>query len=143
MVGNYEAKIIYYSFAYYFRRNLSSFGIIAKCISNWQIIVQQVRCYSKILFVCMYVCTYVCTYIYMYIYIYIYGTAQFELEARVQVTCMYFVAPLEYFSKSCVSVDNCTRILRAIHAHVTSPNMLAYVRACTHITMYGRLHKEF
>ena len=61
----------------------------------------------------------------------IYGTAQFKLEARVQLTRVYFVAPLEYFSKSCVSVDNCTRILRAIHARVTLPNMLAYIRART------------
>ena len=59
----------------------------------------------------------------------LYGTAQFKLEARVRVTRVYFVAPLEYFSKSCVSVDNCTRISRAIHARVTSPNMLAYIRA--------------
>ena len=55
-----------------------------------------------------------------------YGTAQFKLEARVRVTRMCFVAPLEYFSKSCVSVDNCTRISRAIHARVTSP----YMHAC-------------
>ena len=71
------------------------------------------------------------------------GTAQFKLEARVQVTRVYFVAPLEYFSKSSVSVDNCTRISRAIHAHVTSPNMLAYVRACTHVTMLAHSRKEF
>ena len=56
--------------------------------------------------------------------IYIYGTAQFKLEARMRVTRVCFVAPLEYFSKSCVSVDNCTRISRAIHARVTSPYML-------------------
>ena len=55
-----------------------------------------------------------------------YGTAQFKLEARVRVTRVCFVAPLEYFSKSCVSVDNCTGILRAIHARVTSP----YMHAC-------------
>ena len=59
-----------------------------------------------------------------------YGTAQFKLEARVRVTRVCFVAPLEYFSKSCVSVDNCTGISRAIHAPVTSPYMLAYVRTC-------------
>ena len=72
-----------------------------------------------------------------------YGTAQFKLEACVWVTRVYFVAPLEYFSKSCVSVDNCTRILRAIHARVMSPSMLAYVRACTHVTMHARSRKEF
>ena len=55
-----------------------------------------------------------------------YGTAQFKLEARVRVTRACFVAPLEYFSKSCVSVDNCTRISRAIHARLTSP----YMHAC-------------
>ena len=55
-----------------------------------------------------------------------YGTAQFKLEARVRVTRVCFVARLEYFSKSCVSVDNCTRISRAIHARVTSP----YMHAC-------------
>ena len=56
---------------------------------------------------------------------------------------MYFVAPLEYFSKSCMSVDNCTRVSRAIHARVTSPNMLAYVHASTHVTMHARSRKEF
>ena len=61
---------------------------------------------------------------------------------------MYFVAPLEYFSKSCVSVDIFTGILRAIHAHVTSPYMLANVLharmlQCTHVTMHERSHKEF
>ena len=71
-----------------------------------------------------------------------YGTAQFKLEVRVQVTCMYFVAPLEFFSKSSVSVDNCTRMSQAMHAHVTLPNMLAYVRACTHVTMFARTHME-
>ena len=59
-----------------------------------------------------------------------YGTARFKLEARVRVTRVYFVAPLEYFSNSCVSVDNCMRISRAIHARMTSPNMLTYVRMC-------------
>ena len=72
-----------------------------------------------------------------------YGTAQFKLEARVRVTRIYFVAPLKYFSKSCVSVDNCMRISHAIHAHVTLPNMLTYVRACTHVTMHARSRKEF
>ena len=59
-----------------------------------------------------------------------YGTAQFKLEARVRVTRVCFIAPLEYFSKSCVSVDNCTGISRAIHAPVTSLYMLAYVCMC-------------
>ena len=72
-----------------------------------------------------------------------YGTARFKLEARVQVTRMYFVAPLEYFSKSCVSVENCTRISQAIHARMTSPNMLAYVRAWTHITIHAHSLRNF
>ena len=72
-----------------------------------------------------------------------YGTAQFKLEARVWVTHVYFITPLEYFSKLCVSVDNCTRISRAIHARVMSPNILAYVRACTHVTMHAHSRKEF
>ena len=57
-------------------------------------------------------------------------TCDIALHARVRVTRVCFVAPLEYFSKSCVSVDNCTGISRAIHAPVTSPYMLAYVRTC-------------
>ena len=72
-----------------------------------------------------------------------YGTARFKLEARVRVTRAYFVTPLEYFSKSCVSVDNCTRISRAIHARVKSPNMLAYVRAWTHVTMHAHSLRNF
>ena len=72
-----------------------------------------------------------------------YGTARFKLEARVRVTRMYFVAPLEYFSKSCVSVDNCTRISQAIHARMTSPNMLAYVHAWTHVTMHAHSLRNF
>ena len=62
----------------------------------------------------------------------IYGTAQFKLEACVRVTRVCFVAPLEYFSKSCVSVDNCTGISRAIHAPVTSPYLLECVRTYVH-----------
>ena len=67
-----------------------------------------------------------------------YGTAQFKLETRMQVTRECFIAPLEYFSKSCVPVDNCTRISRAIHARVMSPYMLAYIRACTDVAMHTR-----
>ena len=33
-----------------------------------------------------------------------YGTARFKLVARVRVTRVYFIAPLKYFSNSCVSV---------------------------------------
>ena len=62
-----------------------------------------------------------------------YGTVQFKLEACVRVTRVCFIAPLEYFSTSCVSVDNCMRISCAIHTHVTLPYMLAYVHACTHV----------
>ena len=75
--------------------------------------------------------------------IFYYGTARFKLEARVRVTRVYFVAPLEYFSKSCVSVENCTRILRAIHARMTSPNMLAYVRSWTHVTIHTHSLRNF
>ena len=60
---------------------------------------------------------------------FIYGTAQFKLVC--------FVAPLKYFPKLCMSVDNCTRILHAIHAHVTSPYIFAYIRAYTHVTMHA------
>ena len=67
------------------------------------------------------------------IYHIVYGTAQFKLEAHVQVTHVLFRSSLEYFSKSCVFVDNCTRILLAIHGRVMSPDMLVYVRACTHL----------
>ena len=56
---------------------------------------------------------------------------------------MYFVAPLEYFSKSYVSVDNCMRISHVIHARVMSPYMLAYARACMHVTMYARSRRNF
>ena len=62
----------------------------------------------------------------------IYDTAQFKLEARMWVTRVCFVAPAKYFSKSCMSVGNCTTISHAIHACVMSPYMPAYVRACTH-----------
>ena len=78
-----------------------------------------------------------------YNYIDLYGTAQFKLEARVWVTRMYFVAPLEYFSKSCVSVDIGTGVSRAIYARVTSPYMLADVRAFVHVTMHARSCKKY
>ena len=51
---------------------------------------------------------------------YIYGTARFKLQARVRVTRVRFTVRYEHFSKSCVSVGNCTGILRAMHARVMS-----------------------
>ena len=63
-------------------------------------------------------------------------TCDVALHARVRVTRVYFVVPLEYFSKSCVSVDNCTRISRAMHARVMSPYMLAYVGTCMHAHLH-------
>ena len=44
------------------------------------------------MYVCMYVCMHVC--------VCMYGTAQFKFEACVRVTRVYFVAPVEHFSKS-------------------------------------------
>ena len=55
-----------------------------------------------------------------------------------RVTRVYFIAPLEYFSKSCMSVDNFTRILHAINARVMSLYMLVYVRACMHVITHAR-----
>ena len=56
-----------------------------------------------------------------------YGTAQYKLKVCVRMTRVCFVAPLKYFSKNFVSVDNCMRILHAIHACLTSPYMLAAI----------------
>ena len=56
-----------------------------------------------------------------------YSTAQFKLEGHVRVTSVCFVAPLEYFSKLCVSVDNCTIIWRAIH----TCDVALHSRVCT------------
>ena len=51
---------------------------------------------------------------------YVYGTARFKLQACVSVRHVRFAFRYGHFSKSCVSVGNCTGILRAMHARMTS-----------------------
>ena len=87
------------------------------------------------MYLCMDICLYICIETAM-----VYTV---QLNLNLKDACGYLVATLEYFSKSCVSVDNCTRISQAIHAHVTWPNMLANVRGWTHVTMHACSHKEF
>ena len=66
-----------------------------------------------------------------------YGTAQFKLQARKWTARVHFVVRYMCFSKSCVSVGQCTEIFRPIYARVPSGSVHVY--SCTHVKKFRLL----
>ena len=57
-----------------------------------------------------------------------YSTAQFKLQARKWTARVHFVDRYVCFSKSCVSVGQCTEIFRPIYARMPSACMFIPAR---------------